>query len=112
VVFKNILDAVGNTPMVELCNMTGPEDARILAKFEGLNVGGSIKTRTALNMIEQAEIIREKGTNRSQFLRGQVDKYTWVEYGSSYLPSDMNAAYLWAQLEQAEKAAPSSGQDA
>ena len=50
----------------------------------------------------QAEIIREKGTNRSQFLLGQVDKYSWVDYGSSYLPSDMNAAYLLAQLEAAE----------
>ncbi len=52
--------------------------------------------------ITQAEIIREKGTNRSQFFRGMVDKYTWVGYGSSYLPSELNAAYLWAQLEQAE----------
>lgn len=52
---------------------------------------------------EQAEIIREKGTNRQRFLRGQVDKYTWEEYGSSYLPSDMNAAYLWAELEQADR---------
>lgn len=50
-----------------------------------------------------AEIIREKGTDRSLFFRGIVDKYTWREYGSSYLPSDMNAAYLWAQLEQADK---------
>ena len=53
-------------------------------------------------LVERAEIIREKGTNRSQFFRGQVDKYTWVSYGSSYLPSDLNAAYLWAQLEQAD----------
>lgn len=53
--------------------------------------------------IELAEIIREKGTNRSRFLRGQIDKYTWVEAGSSYLPSDMNAAYLWAQLQEADK---------
>lgn len=53
--------------------------------------------------IEDAEIIREKGTNRSKFFRGQIDKYTWVNFGSSYLPSDMNAAYLWAQLEMAEK---------
>lgn len=52
---------------------------------------------------EKAEICREKGTNRSKFFRGQIDKYTWVDYGSSYLPSDMNAAYLWAQLEQADK---------
>lgn len=49
--------------------------------------------------IERAEIIREKGTNRSKFFRGQVDKYTWVDLGSSYLPSDMNAAYLYPQLE-------------
>jgi dTDP-4-amino-4,6-dideoxygalactose transaminase len=53
--------------------------------------------------VEEAEIIREKGTNRSKFFRGQIDKYTWVNYGSSYLPSDMNAAYLWAQLELAGK---------
>ena len=53
--------------------------------------------------IERAEIIREKGTNRSKFLRGQIDKYTWVDYGSSYLPSDLNAAYLLPQLEEADK---------
>lgn len=52
---------------------------------------------------EAAEILREKGTNRSKFFRGQVDKYTWVDFGDSYLPSDMNAAYLWAQLENAEE---------
>lgn len=52
---------------------------------------------------EKAEILREKGTNRSKFFRGQVDKYTWVDFGDSYLPSDINAAYLWAQLEEADK---------
>ena len=51
---------------------------------------------------DSAEILREKGTNRARFFRGQVDKYTWVDYGSSYLPSDMNAAYLWAQLQEAD----------
>ncbi|MCI5899955.1 MAG: dTDP-4-amino-4,6-dideoxygalactose transaminase [Firmicutes bacterium] len=51
---------------------------------------------------EEAEILREKGTNRSKFFRGQIDKYTWVDYGSSYLASDLNAAYLWAQLEMAD----------
>ncbi len=51
---------------------------------------------------DEAEICREKGTDRSKFFRGQVDKYTWRDYGSSYLPSDINAAYLWAQLEQYE----------
>lgn len=54
-------------------------------------------------LIERAEIIREKGTDRSKFFRGQVDKYTWVDIGSSYLPSELNAAYLWAQLAEADK---------
>jgi dTDP-4-amino-4,6-dideoxygalactose transaminase len=54
-------------------------------------------------LVERAEIIREKGTNRARFFRGQVDKYTWVDIGSSYLPSDILAAYLYAQLEQREK---------
>ena len=56
-----------------------------------------------LKLVERAEIIREKGTNRSRFFRGQVDKYTWVDIGSSYLPSDILAAYLFGQLEQREK---------
>ena len=54
------------------------------------------------DFLERAEIIREKGTDRSKFFRGQVDKYRWMDYGSSYLPSDLNAAYLWAQLEMAD----------
>ncbi|WP_182058938.1 dTDP-4-amino-4,6-dideoxygalactose transaminase [Pantoea sp. ME81] len=54
-------------------------------------------------LVERAEIIREKGTNRSQFFRGQVDKYTWRDIGSSYLMADLQAAYLWAQLEAAER---------
>lgn len=53
--------------------------------------------------IQRAEIIREKGTNRSQFFRGMVDKYSWVDVGSSYLPSEIQAAYLWGQLEWAAK---------
>lgn len=52
--------------------------------------------------LERSEILREKGTNRSKFLRGQVDKYTWVDLGSSYLPSEICSAYLYAQLENAE----------
>ena len=55
------------------------------------------------DLVERAEIIREKGTNRSRFFRGQVDKYTWVDIGSSYLPSDLLAAFLFAQFEQREK---------
>ena len=54
-------------------------------------------------LINQAEIIREKGTNRSQFFRGMVDKYSWVDIGSSYLMNDLSAAYLWGQLEKADK---------
>ena len=53
--------------------------------------------------LERAEILREKGTDRSKFFRGQVDKYTWVDFGSSYLPSELNAAYLYAQLEVCDK---------
>ena len=63
--------------------------------------GGAILLRDKKD-IEEAEIIREKGTNRSKFFRGQIDKYTWVDRGSSYLPSELNAAYLWAQLETAD----------
>jgi len=55
------------------------------------------------SLVARAEIIREKGTNRSQFFRGQVDKYTWVDVGSSYLPGEIIAAFLWAQLEEADK---------
>lgn len=63
--------------------------------------GGAILLRDPVD-VEEAEIIREKGTNRSKFFRGQIDKYTWVDKGSSYLPSELNAAYLWAQLETAD----------
>lgn len=71
-------------------------------KNYSMGEGGAILIRDE-KYIEEAEIIREKGTNRSKFFRGQIDKYTWVNYGSSYLPSDLNAAYLWAQLEMAEE---------
>lgn len=64
--------------------------------------GGALLIRDEKN-IEDAEILREKGTDRSKYFRGQVDKYRWQNYGSSYLPSDMNAAYLYAQLELADE---------
>lgn len=64
--------------------------------------GGALLIRDSLNA-DRAEIIREKGTDRSRFFRGQVDKYSWVDVGSSYLPSEINAAYLYAQLEEADK---------
>ncbi len=71
-------------------------------KNYSMGEGGAVLIRDAEHN-DQAEIIREKGTNRQRFFRGQVDKYTWVDRGSSYLPSDMNAAYLFAQLEHADE---------
>lgn len=71
-------------------------------KNYSMGEGGALLIRNP-DKIEQAEIIREKGTNRSKFFRGQIDKYTWVDAGSSYLPSELNAAYLWAQLELADE---------
>lgn len=71
-------------------------------KNYSMGEGGALLIRDE-KYYEDAEIIREKGTDRSRFWRGQVDKYTWVGLGSSYLPSDMNAAYLYAQLEKAEE---------
>lgn len=71
-------------------------------KNYSMGEGGALLIKNPAD-VEKAEIIREKGTNRSKFFRGQIDKYTWVAAGSSYLPSELNAAYLYAQLEQADK---------
>lgn len=71
-------------------------------KNYSMGEGGAIVVNRAED-IERAEILREKGTNRSQFFRGQVAKYNWVDFGDSYLPSDLNAAYLWAQLQEADR---------
>lgn len=71
-------------------------------KNYSMGEGGALLIKNA-DMIEAAEVLREKGTNRSKFFRGQIDKYTWVNYGSSYLPSELNAAYLWAELEMADE---------
>ena len=71
-------------------------------KNYSMGEGGAVVFKND-NYTERAEIIREKGTNRSKFYRGEIDKYTWIEYGSSYLPSDINAAYLWAELEKADE---------
>lgn len=71
-------------------------------KNYSMGEGGAILMQDGA-MLERAEIIREKGTNRSRFFRGEIDKYTWVEAGSSYLPSELNAAYLWAQLLKADE---------
>lgn len=71
-------------------------------KNYSMGEGGAILIRDP-EKISEAEILREKGTNRSQFFRGQIDKYTWVDYGSSFLPSELNAAYLMAQLDRADE---------
>lgn len=71
-------------------------------KNYSMGEGGALLVKDYDNF-ERAEIVREKGTDRSRFFRGQVDKYTWVEAGSSFLPSDINAAYLYAQLEKADE---------
>lgn len=71
-------------------------------KNYSMGEGGALLIRDPED-IERAEIVREKGTNRSKFFRGQIDKYTWMDAGSSYLPSELNAAYLWAQLEKAQE---------
>ena len=71
-------------------------------KNYSMGEGGAIVINNP-TYIEKAEILREKGTNRSQFFRGQVAKYNWVDFGDSYLQSDLNAAYLWAQLEVADE---------
>lgn len=70
-------------------------------KNYSMGEGGAIVINNE-DYIEKAEILREKGTNRAKFFRGQVDKYTWVDFGDSFLPSEINAAYLWAQLENAD----------
>ncbi len=71
-------------------------------KNYSMGEGGALQLRDA-DRLEDAEILREKGTNRSKFFRGQIDKYTWVNYGSSFLPSELNAAYLYAQLTVADE---------
>ena len=71
-------------------------------KNYSMGEGGAVLLRDG-SRVEDAEVLREKGTNRSKFFRGQIDKYTWVGYGSSYLPSELNAAYLAAQLDRADE---------
>lgn len=71
-------------------------------KNYSMGEGGALVINDA-DFNERAEILREKGTNRSKFFRGQIDKYTWVDVGDSYLPSEINAAYLWAQLQKADE---------
>lgn len=103
-VVEDAAQAVGSTYKNKACGSIG--DMGCYSFHETKNVvcgeGGALIINKD-DYVEDAEIIREKGTNRSKFFRGQVDKYTWVALGSSYLPSDMNAAYLYPQLEAMDK---------
>ena len=103
-VVEDAAQALGSTYKGKLLGTIG--DMGCFSFHETKNVisgeGGAIAINNP-EYIERAEIIREKGTNRSKFFRGQVDKYTWVDIGSSYLPSDIIAAFLYSQLENIEK---------
>jgi dTDP-4-amino-4,6-dideoxygalactose transaminase len=103
-VIEDAAQAVGSFYNEKPCGSIG--DFGCYSFHETKNIscgeGGALLVNNE-NFIEKSEIIREKGTNRSKFFRGQVDKYTWVELGSSYLPSDMLAAYLYPQLSKMEQ---------
>lgn len=92
-----------NSSPVILGESNDAKEPTEIKESETVIPGGQSKVTELTELIERAEIYREKGTNRSKFFRGQIDKYTWVDKGSSYLPSDILAAYLWAQLEIADE---------
>jgi dTDP-4-amino-4,6-dideoxygalactose transaminase len=102
--FEDAAQAVGSTYRGRPCGSLG--DLGAVSFHETKNVvsgeGGAL-TINDPRFAERAEIIREKGTNRAKFLRGEIDKYTWVDVGSSYLPSEIVAAFLYAQLQQIEQ---------
>lgn len=102
-VVEDAAQAIFSTYKGRLCGTIGDFGCLSFHETKNLSMGeGGAIIINSIKDYEPAEIIREKGTNRSKFYRGQIDKYTWVDYGSSYLPSDMNAAYLYAQLENKE----------
>ncbi|MCR5233040.1 MAG: dTDP-4-amino-4,6-dideoxygalactose transaminase [Lachnospiraceae bacterium] len=103
-VIEDAAQAIGSTYDGKACGTIGEYGCLSFHETKNISMGegGALLIRDREN-VERAEIMREKGTNRSQFYRGEVDKYTWMDAGSSYLPSELNAAYLYAQLEAFEK---------
>lgn len=103
VVIEDAAQAIGSTYKGIPCGSMGRFGCLSFHETKNLSMGegGALLIRDP-DDIERAEVIREKGTNRSKFYRGEIDKYTWVDAGSSYLPSELNSAYLWAQLERYE----------
>ncbi len=103
-VVEDAAQAICSTYKGQPCGTLGDFGCYSFHETKNLSMGegGAILIRDP-KYAEKAEIIREKGTNRSKFFRGEIDKYTWVEAGSSYLPSELNAAYLWAQMEIADQ---------
>lgn len=100
---EDAAQALGSTYKGRLAGSLGDMAAFSFHETKNIISGeGGALTLTRPELIERAEIIREKGTNRSKFFRGQVDKYTWVDIGSSFLPGELIAAYLYAQLEVSE----------
>lgn len=97
---QGVLSTYKGRPLGNLCDMGCYSFHE--TKNYSMGEGGALLLNDQ-ELIEKAEIIREKGTDRSRFFRGQVDKYSWVSWGSSYLPSELNAAYLWSQLEIADE---------
>ena len=103
-VIEDAAQAVGSFYKDRPCGSIGDFGCYSFHETKNISCGeGGALLVNNKRFIEQAEIIREKGTNRSKFFRGQVDKYTWVELGSSYLPSDILAAYLYPQLSKCEQ---------
>jgi dTDP-4-amino-4,6-dideoxygalactose transaminase len=102
-VVEDAAQAINSKYKDRYCGVLGDFGCFSFHETKNISCGeGGALLMTNTEHIERAEIIREKGTNRSKFFRGEIDKYSWVDYGSSYLPSELNAAYLLAQLQSAD----------